>query len=133
LVHWKPSATEKWALQYHVKASFKLASKIAATCNDFQNLCCKACWTPHSKERTDEAKYDHEQGMYQCSTCIRNYHRDCLMQLNCKLYHNQDARPNTDQSEEWHHCPAFQPLREATEIWHRRTEKKIWLVHWELT
>jgi hypothetical protein len=23
LVHWKPSAIEKWALQYHIKASYK--------------------------------------------------------------------------------------------------------------
>jgi len=127
LVHWKTSAIEKWALQYHIKASFQCASKISTVRKDLQDPCCKVCRTPHSKERTDEVESDHEQGMFQCSTCICTYHWDCLMQLGC--YHNHDARPSTNKLEEWH-CPACQSFEEQLET--RRTERKTWLVNWRL-
>ena len=31
---------------------------------DLQDPCCKICWTPHRKERTDEVESDHEQGCF---------------------------------------------------------------------
>jgi len=87
------SAIQKWALQYHIKTSLKCASMIPTARKDLQNPCCRFCWTPQSKERTDPVESDHEQGVLQCSKCTytSGYHWNSLMQLGC--YHNQDARP----------------------------------------
>ena len=63
---------------------------------DLQDHCCKVCWTPHRKERTDEVESDHEQGMFQSSTYIHTYHWDCLIKLGC--YHNHDAHLSTGVS-----------------------------------
>ena len=60
---------------------------------DLQDHCCKVCWTPHRKERTDEVDSDHEQGMFQSSTYIHTYHWDCLTEIGC--YHNPDAHLST--------------------------------------
>jgi len=75
LVHWR---LVPWALQYHIKASFKCASKIPTARKDLLGPCCNICWAPHSKERTDEVEPDHEQAFH-CSTCIHTYHWDCLI------------------------------------------------------
>jgi hypothetical protein len=52
------------------------------------------------------------------------------MQLGC--YHNHNARPSTNQSEQGH-CPqACQDLsEEQRETRHGQTESEIWLVNWE--
>ena len=49
------------------------------------------------------------------------------MQLGC--YHNHDARPSTNQSEEWH-CPACQDLtKEQRETWPRLDGQRKYAVH----
>jgi len=110
LVHWKPSAIEKWALQYHMKSFLKYASKIPTARKNLQDPCCEICWTLYSKEKTDEVQSNHEQGMFQCSTCIRTHHWDCLMQLGC--YHNHAWCPPMYKPSEERHCPACRDLSE---------------------
>ena len=110
--------------------------------SDLQDPWCNVCRTHHSKERTDEVcrrywpRAEDCQGMFWCSTCIRTYHWDCLMQIGC--YHNRDACPSTTNQQKngtvqpartfWGATGNSDLLRSSREL--GRTKSEIWLVNW---
>jgi len=103
LVQYEPLVVERWALPTIKKVKdIRIKSTINLTRCCFEDASCEICCDPRTKkEQLDPTTY-----MYQCNTCHRTYHWQCLLDLGCYTDAQHDGIIAND---DWA-CPACNHL-----------------------
>jgi len=99
LVQYEPLVVERWALTTIKKVKeiqIKSITNLPRCC--FEDASCEICCDP----RTKEEQLDPTTDMYQCNTCHRTYHWQCLLDLEC---YTDAQRDGIIAHDDWA-CPA---------------------------